>query len=201
MGPSIATEIILKSTLNNHFTILHLNTNTHKTLSTLGTWNLGKIFKNLILYFKLAYSIVKNWPDLVLIPISQTTSGFFKDSIYIIISKLFLRKTLLQLRGGNFKNWYDSSTVLTKIYVSNILKRTQGIIVLGEKLRHLFSDFFKEDRIFVVPNGADYKINSQPSKNRKLKLLYLGNLQPSKGIEDVLNALLLLRKSNRDFEF
>jgi len=201
MGPSIATEIILKSTLNKHFKILHLNTNTHKTLSTLGAWNFDRILKNLILYFKLAYSILKNWPDLVLIPISQTASGFFKDSIYIIISKLFLRKTLLQLRGGNFKNWYDSSTVLNKIYVSKILRGTQGIIVLGEKLRHLFSDFFKEDRIFVVPNGADYKINSQPSKNRKLKLLYLGNLQPSKGIEDVLNALLLLRESNRDFKF
>jgi len=200
MGPSIATEIILKSTLNDHFTILHLNTNTHKTLSTLGAWNFDRILKNLILYLKLAHSILKNWPDLVVIPISQTTSGFIKDSFYIIISRLFLRKTLLQLRGGNFKNWYDSSAVLTKIYVYNILRRTQGIIVLGEKLRHLFSGFFKEDRIFVVPNGADYKIDSQPVENGSLKLLYLGNLQPSKGVEDVLNAFVILRKNDGKFQ-
>lgn len=202
MGPSIATEIILKSSLKKYFTLYHLNTNTHEKLSTLGEWTTSRIKKNLKLYFKMAYLIIKNRPDLVVIPISQTTSGFIKDSIYILISRFFLRKTLLQLRGSNFRNWLNGASGVTRAYVAMVLHRAQGVIVQGEKLRYLFSDFFKGDRIFVVPNGADYRFKAaNPGTNSKLRLLYLSNLQPSKGIEDVLNASILVKKNYGNLNF
>lgn len=141
MGPSIATEIILKSSLKKYFTLYHLNTNTHEKLSTLGEWTTSRIKKNLKLYFKMAYLIIKNRPDLVVIPISQTTSGFIKDSIYILISRFFLRKTLLQLRGSNFRNWLNGASGVTRAYVAMVLHRAQGVIVQGEKLRYLFGFF------------------------------------------------------------
>lgn len=202
MGPSIATEIILNSKLNEHFTLYHLNTNTHEKISTLGKWSTKRIRKNLKLYFKMACLILKGRPDLIIIPISQTTFGFIKDSIFILISRLFLRKTLLQLRGSNFRNWLNEASGVTRAYVSIVLRRTQGIIVQGEKLRYLFSGFFNDDKIFVVPNGADFNIKlAYTAKGSTLKLLYLGNLQPSKGIEDVLNALVLLKKNNGNLKY
>lgn len=202
MGPSIATEIILQSSLKGHFNLYHLNTNIHKTLSTLGKWRLSSLWKNIVLYLKMINLIIKYKPDLVLIPISQTTSGFIKDSIYILISRLFLRKTLLQLRGGNFRNWLDSSTMLTRAYVSAVIRSAQGVIVLGNKLRQLFSDYFKEEQIFVVPNGANYNFPFNQKRNSyKIKVLYLGNLQLSKGIEDVVEAFVLLKRDSTDLKY
>lgn len=202
MGPSIATEIILKSSLNKHFRLYHLDTSTHETLLTLGKLTFGRMWNNAKLYFMMAFLIIKHRPDLVFIPISQTTIGFIKDSIFIILSRLFLRKTLLQLRGGNFKNWLNGSSAITRIYVGMILRKTQGVFVLGGKLRNLFSDFFKDDKIFVVPNGANFSIKpANKKKNPILKLLYLSNLQSSKGIEDVLDALVLLKKDYDDSKY
>src|SRR5476649_2074366 len=84
MGPSIATEIILKSDLKNRFTLLHLDTKINFEISSFGKWNFKKAARNISLYFKMRRIIRNEKPDLVLIPISQTTMGFVKDAAFIL---------------------------------------------------------------------------------------------------------------------
>lgn len=194
MGPSIATEIILNSSLKNHFDLIHIDTKANESLRTLGKWRIKKIIKNNAIYFRLWKTVFKFSPDLVWIPISQTTVGFIKDSIFIIIARMSGKKVMLHLRGSDFKNWIQNkASFFTRWYVKRILKSTQGIIVLGNNLRYLFEDYFPVGKIFVVPNGANYEIQVA-DKNLKgpVKIIYLGNLQASKGIEDVLDSLVIL---------
>jgi glycosyltransferase involved in cell wall biosynthesis len=199
MGPSIATEILLKSGLKNNFELIHLDTKINHKISSFGTWSFGKFFRNLSIYFKMISLTRKTKPDIVLVPISQTTTGFLKDSLFILIAKFFDRKVVLQLRGSNFKTWVSNSSFLNKWYVKYILKKTQGIIVLGNNLRHLFTDYYPDDKIFAVPNGGYY---SFPEKNKteELKILYLSNLLASKGIEDVFKAVEIISKKG-DIKF
>ena len=191
MGPSVATEIILHSNLKNKFDLLHLDTKINTELGTFGKWKFGKVFKNISLYFKMARMVSGKKPDLVLIPISQTTTGFFKDSIFILIARLFGRKILLHLRGSQFKVWVDDSSGLNRRYVKFILKKTKGVIVLGNKLRYIFELYFSPEKIFVVPNGSDYTF---PAKTRsgEVKILYFSNLLAAKGVVDVFKAIEIL---------
>lgn len=195
MGPSIATEIILNSTLKNNFHLLYIDTRANESLNTLGKWSLKKVLKNNAIYFQ-HYKAVKNEkPELVWVPISQTTIGFIKDSVFILIARLFRKKVVLHLRGSDFKNWIDNrASLFTRWYVKRILKSTQGMIVLGDKLRYLFTDYYPEKKIFVVPNGADFKLQlNHTTEKETINLLYLANLQPSKGIEDVMEAMIILK--------
>jgi glycosyltransferase involved in cell wall biosynthesis len=193
MGPSIATEILLKSDLKNNFELIHLDTKINKQISSFGVWNLDKAFRNISIYIKMFGLLRKHNPDLVLIPISQTTMGFFKDSLFIGIAKLFGKKVILHLRGSNFKTWIDKSSSLNKWYVRFVLKKTQGVIVLGNNLKYLFAGYYAADKIFVVPNGGDYTIPAR-TKTEEIKILYLSNLLESKGVEDVFKAIELLHK-------
>jgi glycosyltransferase involved in cell wall biosynthesis len=193
MGPSIATEIILKSSLKDHFELIHLDTKINYEINAFGKWSFGKIFRNTSIYFKMISLARKTKPDIVLIPISQTTTGFFKDSLFILIAKFFGRKIVLQLRGSNFKIWISNSSSLNKWYVRYILKKTQGIIVLGHNLKYLFTDYYPNDKIFVVPNGGDYTFPERVETG-ELKILYLSNLLASKGIEDVFRAIEIVSK-------
>ena len=198
MGPSIATEILLKSGLKDRFELIHLDTKINKQINSFGKWNLDKVFRNIFIYVKMFSLLRKRKPDLVLIPISQTTMGFFKDSLFILIAKLYGKKVLIHLRGSNFKTWIDHSSSLNKWYVWFTLKKTQGVIVLGNNLKYLFSDYYSATNIFVVPNGGDYTI---PEKNTspEVKILYLANLLPSKGVEDVFKAVELVHKTTINF--
>ncbi len=200
MGPAIATKILLDSGLKGHFTLLHLNTNVHTSLDTLGTMSLKKVPMNLAVYASLFTILWREKPDLVLIPISQTTIGFVKDAGFILLSALMGRKTLIQLRGSNFKNWLAKASWVTNCLVSWTLKEADGVIVLGEKLRYLFEDYFPREKIYVSPNGADYPLleNTHRSAQGLVKVLYLANLLPSKGIEDLIRGVGHLKEQGKD---
>jgi glycosyltransferase involved in cell wall biosynthesis len=197
MGPAIATEILLKSELKNRFDLIHLDTKINNTLTSLGKWNFGKLFKNIGIYFKLIKLLIKYKPNLVLVPISQTTMGFIKDSIFVLLSSSFGKKILIQLRGSNLNNWLLGSSKITKAYFKFVLKRTQGVIVLGNNLKYLFKDIFNEKDIYVIPNGGNYTITKIDKDNlTEIKILYFSNLLESKGIEDVFNAIAILSKDS-----
>ena len=199
MGPSIATEIILNSTLNEQYNLIHADTKINSNLNDMGSISVTKIIKNIKLYINLFVLILKYKPKLVLIPISQTTVGFIKDSIYIIIAKLLRVKILINLRGSDFKAFYNKSNYINKFFIRTILSFCDSVIVLGNNLKYIFKDFFKDEQIHVVPNGANYDI-PQKKKNKVPSILYLANLQSSKGIEDVIVALSLLKQRGYDFQ-
>jgi glycosyltransferase involved in cell wall biosynthesis len=159
----------------------------------------GKILKNIWNYFRLLQITISQRPRLVLIPISQTTVGYLKDFMYIFLSKLTGRKVLLQLRGSNFKNWLDKSSVITKALVKLSMRWSQGIIVLGNNLKYLFTDYFPEDKILVVPNGGNFRFPPRTAYNGPVRFLFLSNLFDAKGIRDVVDAATLLRKKGLAF--
>ena len=75
-----------------------------------------------------------------------------------------------------------------------------GVIVLGNNLKPLFKDYFSENQIFVVPNGANYEL--QTKNTTELNVLYLANFLPSKSFDDVLKALVILKqKGITNFKF
>ena len=196
MGPSIATEILLKSGLNNNFNLIHVDTKVNSDLKDIGKWSFEKIKNYYIIWKRLIEKIKTHQPDLVLIPISQSTIGFLKDSIFILIAKFYKRKTLLHLRGSDFRNWLIKTNKINQWYVRTCLNSTKGIIVLGNNLRPVFKNIYADDKIFVAPNGGNYLIPSRTRESNILRILYLGNLQSSKGIEDVIDASVILQKSH-----
>lgn len=201
MGPALATKIILESSLKDRYSLLHLDTKAYDSLSELGKWSIKKVIRNFRIYFRMFNVCLFEKPAMVLIPISQATSGFIKDSIFILIARLTGRRVLLQLRGSDFKTWVEGSSSIVQGYVSFVLKRCQGVIVLGNSLRTLFAKYFPMEKIYVVPNGANYSLNFSVKNNSPLKILYLANLQASKGIEDVIDAVAILCKEGKpDFK-
>jgi len=195
MGPAIATEIILRSSINQYYEMLHLNTQINPSINAIGKWRLGKFFRNVSLYFQMIRILSQQKPHLVLIPISQSTLGFMKDSFFILLAKFFDIKVLIHLRGSNFINWLTYSSNITRWWVKLVIQKTHGVIVLGSNLKFLFDDYFKEDKIFVVPNGANYSIPDSAKKyNEPVKLIHISNLMASKGLEDVLEALSLVKE-------
>lgn len=82
------------------------------------------------------------------------------------------------------------------------LKRVGGVIVLGPSHLDIFRNILANDRIHMVPNFAeDFLFIQTEDVYRKfknvesLKLLFLSNLLPGKGHEELLEAYLSLPES------
>lgn len=193
MGPAIATEIILNSSLSEDFELHHFDTRISHSVSEMGKLRLSKI-TDLQSKYRAFRNILKEvQPNLVLIPISQTSAGFFKDVPFIRLAAISKAKVLLHLRGSAFKTWYDRLDVFRKKMVAKNLSKADGIIVLGENLRFIFSDFYSERDIYVVPNGRNF--NFPERRLKQLQITYIGNYLPGKGIKEVIEAIIILNQS------
>lgn len=200
MGTSIWFEVLRNSSLNKYFQILWFNVNVHKDFSTFGKVNINNIWSNLKLYIKFFYLLRNFKPELVLVPISQSTSGFLKDSIFIRLARKKTR-TLVMLHGSNLKNWLNDSSALINHYVAGSFKETNGAIVLGKNLKHIFFTWYPEEKIYVVPNGLSYNNIPPTGRNNTLLIVrYIGSLTKSKGIIDLIEAVRHLGESKNKFK-
>jgi glycosyltransferase involved in cell wall biosynthesis len=193
MGTSVWFDTLIKSDINKYIDLVPFDVMINKDLKKIGHFSLIKVIKNIGLYWKYYIICRQKKPDLAIIPISQSTIGFLKDSFFIYISKLLKIRVAVILHGGNLYNWLSGQPFFIKKFVIYTLKRGCAGIVLGENLRYLFRGIFPEERIFVLPNGKDFKYHPFDRKEGKFRLLYLGNLQPSKGIQDVIEAFSIIQ--------
>jgi len=180
MGPTLATEVILRSALAEEFELIHLDTSDHRDIDTLGAFDFTNIWLALKFYFMLAWMIVRHRPRMVYIP---------KDSGFILIAKFLGRRVLCHLRGGNFGNWLAGASGLTRLYVRLVHGMVNGQIVLGECLRPLFAGIVRPERLHVVPNGKDVDYQHRPASDGAVRFLFLANMVRSKGVMDVLHAV------------
>lgn len=203
MGPTIATGIILNSGLKNDFELIHLDTSDHRKLDHLNRIDLRNVLLAIKHGFVLLWRVITRRPDLVYIPISQTTVGYVRDSVYILLSKILGGKVICHLRGGNFRKWYDSSNFLVRWYVRSIHSLVDGQIVLGKKLIKMFDEIFPSGRIYVVPNGKNEEFPYRKKRsNEKIKISCLSNMVAAKGVSYILCAVPeVIRTNGHDIEF
>ncbi len=193
IGPAVATKIILESRLIESFRLFHFDTRINADVAQMGRFQLSKFGRIRRLYSAFRQKLKMSAPSIVLVPISQTATGFFKDVPFIRMAGASGAKVLVQLRGSEFRDWYDGLDALRRSFVRNQLLKAHGVIVLGENLRWIFKDLFPEARIFVVPNGGDYSFPER--KNQILCITYIANYLPGKGLYELLQALNILAEN------
>jgi glycosyltransferase involved in cell wall biosynthesis len=197
IGPAVATRILLNSKLKDVFDLIHLDLSDHRDINTLGKLDFTNFYLTFKQYSRLLWLLVKHKPDLVYIPVGQTTVSYIRDSIFILLVRLFRRKVVCHLRGGNFKNWYNSARRLVKWWVRYVHRKVSAQIVLGNNLRHLFNWIIPDERIFVVPNGGNYKFPPVKKNENNIHVLFLSNLLRTKGVLEVLRAAVIINESEK----
>lgn len=81
------------------------------------------------------------------------------------------------------------------------LKRVGAVVVLGDRLKSIYKNVVADDRLYAVANysGDAYYVEQEAvdlkfHQSTKINLLFLSNLLPQKGHEELLAAIRLLPK-------
>lgn len=208
-GVSMTTENILNSNLHKRFRIIHLDTADRRSLSNIGKIDFVNVYLAFIHFFKFLWLCIKENPEVVYVPISQSALGYLRDSLFLISAKPFHRKVVVHLHGGYFREFYDQSNKLMKLLIQWTLKDVQRVIVLGQSLKYIFRGLVPDKKIAVVPNGIEGKTfnelrlkyqNSRLGKD-PLKILFLGSLMRTKGFIDVMHAIPQILSKRNDVKF
>jgi glycosyltransferase involved in cell wall biosynthesis len=154
---------------------------------------------SLLAYFKYIYKLIRQRPSVAHIIIASRMD-FLRNMLYIILSRLAVRRVLVQFRTSLDWSFFSFPSPL-RYLIKRILRRSHIILFLGRSLRKEFSDNVFEMPSLVLGNPlADdfFEKAPLPFEDRRHQVLYLGRYHHSKGIFDLAQAARLHTEADQE---
>jgi glycosyltransferase involved in cell wall biosynthesis len=138
--------------------------------------------------------------DAVYLTNAESLAGNLKDMLLLVVLGQLRAKTWLHLHGGaGMRNLLADRTGWLGRLNGYFLRRVAGVIVLGERLAPIFDGYVRPDQVSVIKNfAADAlfidadRMAEKWADTRVLRVLFLSNLLPGKGHEELLCAIMSL---------
>jgi len=193
-GTAKITELIVNSSyLQENFRIFFLPLKKREKAIFRGKFSLINIFYNLFNFLCYVWQIILYKPDIIYLPLAQNKMGFLRDSLFILIGKLFNRKVCVHFHGGNFDLFYQQQKIFFQKYIHYILRKIDHLIVLAEKFKRQFNQFIDESKISVLynclPDERFNFIRQYHSDDNKFRVLFIGYLSKAKGALDLVYSI------------
>jgi glycosyltransferase involved in cell wall biosynthesis len=194
-GVAVSTVLMLANPqLERRFEVEHIDTTDSRPIATIGSWDVTNVTLGLRHLGRLIRSL-RGRKGIVYLPLSQNLGGFARDSLFIHASALAGWKVVFHLRGGAFRDFYESSSRPVRWWIRVTLRRVTSLAVVGSGLRPMFDGLVDSRKVAVVPNGTPDVQRNNGSRNPN-RILYLSNLVEDKGIVEAVEAALLVIESN-----
>ncbi len=201
MGPSVATEIILKSNLKKYFDLILIDTADRRELSNLGKFDILNLFHFLRQFFLLLFKNLFLKIDLNYLLLTQTRLGILRDFLFFLLLRFLRKRILFHFRGSGIFKLYGESNIFFKFLIEKMMNNSDGVIFLCEKLKEEAERRFPGGRFFSVSNGLNIPEVIREGEMRCRNILFLSNLKESKGFYDVLKIIGDVVEEFRDVKF
>ena len=184
--------------LNSQFRSYHVNYGLSRGSNDFGTIRLQKVWFYLRSIFLVKYYLIFFRINLVYITISPKGFSFFKDSLFVFISKIFRKKIVIHLHGKGIRKSAAKSSLI-RWYYSAMFKNTK-VICLSQGLKNDIQSVYKGDP-YIVSNGIpELNISISDKKSGIPKILFLSNLYVRKGILNFLDVIEILHRTGIKFQ-
>lgn len=117
---------------------------------------------------------------------------FRRDSIYMSAALATRCPLLLQLHGAGFDAYYDGASDAERLAIRFFLRRAACVAVPSESMRTWVRGIVRDANVQVVPHPVAVEGKST-TEERPNVILFLGRLDASKGILDLLEAVAGIR--------
>jgi len=118
--------------------------------------------------------------------------NFWRDLPYMLAAIAARRPLLVQLHGAGFERFYDACDTAGRAVIRFALDRAAAVIVATDSRRSWVRSICRNANAVAVPNPVA-PIEAAPASAQRNTILFLGKLQQSKGIFDLLQAVAALR--------
>lgn len=141
--------------------------------------------------------IIKN-PELIHLNTSAYWS-FWENSIYVLLSRFFLKKIILHIHASSFHPFYKTGNSFQKILLRKTLIMADKVVILSPRQKRFFIKLVPEDKLLIIPNVVNLdmfhdRIKSRPNES-EVKVLFIGgDASKRKGIYDLIEAIPIVLK-------
>jgi glycosyltransferase involved in cell wall biosynthesis len=171
-----------------------------------------KIYRVVSSLISFTIYLSKYSPDIVHANTSFGRYSFWRDSMYILITKLLGRRILLQIHGGELYEFWQKNTVLSRKLIKKVLEIPAQILVLSSAQYKPFEDLCIQQKVNIIPNMIDAsrfcdkdkrncKRNLDRLSDHIIVLFVAAHFYKEKGVWEVLKAIPLVVKEHEKTHF
>lgn len=125
-------------------------------------------------------------------------ASFWRKSVFMALGMLAGSAVVFHLHGGGFRRFYESEcSALGRYAIRFFIGRATRVIVLSEQWKTWIEGITKNRRLICLPNPVTLAPGQAPARRRNV-VLFLGRLERSKGVFDLVDALCALRATVPD---
>lgn len=144
--------------------------------------------------------------DLVHINSSLDRKAYWRDIVFLFVTKLARVESIFQLHGGQAPIDFCCGSQFLSSMMGKIFSLSNYFVVLTTTESENYSELVTKDKLFQIPNCIDQRVTKKlPEKSfsdTTLGLAYIGRLVTTKGIYELADALRLVKESGmRNFIF
>lgn len=193
----VGSNIQNSELINTTFKTKYINMSASATLTDIGSFSFYKIYRYVRLVTNVLFNLFFFRPDICYITPTIKGIAFYKDSLLIMLCKVFRCRVVLHLHNKGIKNPLG---IFEKTFYKRVLKNT-NLILLSSRLYSELSDFVDMSHVFICYNGMPVKeidpINREVGE--VVRILFLSNMMKEKGVFDLLEACKVLKESGLNF--
>ncbi|MBF0138018.1 MAG: glycosyltransferase family 4 protein [Magnetococcus sp. DMHC-1] len=125
--------------------------------------------------------------------LGASRASFRRKSLLIRMALARGVPVLYHLHGGGFADWYQESPGKTRQAITTLLEQCQQVVALSESWVTRIQEIAPTARVVVVPNPTPPGVSVENVVREPATLLFLGRLEPQKGVYDLIRAVAPLR--------
>ena len=200
-GVSTHVRILFASDLAREYDLLHFQVGSEGRRENA----LQKLMRFTLSPLHLALFLLRTGAQVVHINASLDPKSYWRDLVYSIVARLLGRRVVNQIHGGAMpQDFFRGNACLTWI-LRRFLVSSDAVTVLSSGELSAYRTFDSRIKVHLVPNAIDPAglADQMRSYNtdRPLKLVYVGRLVRSKGLFEIIEALMELKRAGREFRF
>lgn len=158
----------------------------------------GNLLVSLLDFFKILFqwkAAVRENYDIIHLNTALMDSAIVRD--YILCRMAYRQKCniLLHIHGGKYFSQEPNRFIGYLLH--GMLRRSKGVVVLGENEKDYFKKHYQSDHVYVIPNAVNFNELPEPApkfQHQTLRLIYFGRIVEAKGIYEILRALEKIKK-------
>lgn len=126
-------------------------------------------------------------------------SSYYRKTFFIRLAKLFHKKIVLHQHGGDFQTFYGKElSDKGRESVKKILSMGDAFLVLAPVWKEFFGTIIEKEKITVLPNAIQIPEEVKEKEYGCHKILFLGRICKTKGIEELLTIMPVLKEKYPD---
>lgn len=160
----------------------------------ISTYHNKNIFYNIFYYFRSVLKFIIKLStdrDIKIIHLHSASRGsFLRKSVIIVIAKVFKKKTVMHMHGGEFKIFYQHSGRF-QFLIRYVLNAADELVCLSDEWKNYFDSITQKKQSVVLNNPVIFPGKIAENKiTFPLNILFLNHVTTKKGVFDVVDVFI-----------